>query len=159
MTKLFLLRLKSGQLITNQTWKFCYSYDYNNNDVDDHDHDNDDDDEDEDNDDEDDDNNNDNDNDNKSNKLQQQKQTKQIDITAALSPPYSHPNSLPPTPGPPTHPIKNNCSSSCQVWIFFFTINYREEEKNTKININNIHYSNTYHCLYFLLYVLRTVFF
>ena len=159
MTKLFLLRLKSGQLITNQIWKFCYSYDYNNNDVDDHGHDKDDDDDDEDNDDEDDENNNDNDNDNKSNKLQQQKQTKQIDITAALSPPYSHPNSLPPTPGPPTHPIKNNCSSSCQVWIFFFTINYREEEKNTKININNIHYSNTYHCLYFLLYVLRTVFF
>ena len=105
MTKLFLLRLKSGQLITNQIWKFCYSYDYNNNDVDDHGHDkDDDDDDDEDNDDEDDDNNNDNDNDNKSNKLQQKKQTKQIDITAALSPPYSHPNSLPPTPGPPTHP-------------------------------------------------------
>ena len=27
----FLLRLKSGHLITNQIWEFCYSYDYNFN--------------------------------------------------------------------------------------------------------------------------------
>lgn len=74
-------------MITKQIWEFCHSYDYNNNDFDDHDHDDDDEDEDNEDNNDDNDNNIDKDNDNKSNKLQQKKQTKQIDMTAALSPP------------------------------------------------------------------------
>ena len=31
MARTVLLVLKSGQLIANQSWEFCYSYDYNNN--------------------------------------------------------------------------------------------------------------------------------